>query len=549
MKTARPPIREGFFSNAYQATTSESKLRGQFYTPEGLVELIFGVLELTPDHRVIDPACGDGRFLEGALAAARRRYPSLPAEHWLGRVRGFDIDPEAVAQARQRLRCCVRRLWGAEVLEDRFQVRQADLLHDPALLGAEGPLLLAGNPPYVEAKRLDRATKQDLQRRYPEALSGAPDLYLYFLHVCLARLTAGDQLALVLPNKLLVSANARGLRARLLEQRALRRIWFATQTEAFDGAGVYPIVLFAGGGAGRIETARIDRRPDGGFRLRSAGRLDPSAVRAMPALPLPLPPEDPVLHGALERLMRSGAEARLERVLDIRWAVSFHRAGLREQYTFPERPDRPHARPFLGGGAFSGNGEVSRYRCRWAGWWIDYDEASLAAQGNHVPPAAMFSPPKIVICQNGRTLRAALDESEAILKDTFLCGLPVPGGPLGAQPRALVGLLNSRAVHFFYAHVFFGGHVAGGYLHFLRSFLKDVPAGAWTDTAAAETAELARRRESAPAEEWPVLEEAIEARVSTALGLDAAEVEAIRRWAASDPNWLARERIRTPRPR
>ena len=37
---------------------------------------------------------------------------------------------------------------------------------------------------------------------------GAPDLYLYFVHVCLGWLRGGDTLAFVLPNKLLVNTNA-----------------------------------------------------------------------------------------------------------------------------------------------------------------------------------------------------------------------------------------------------------------------------------------------------------------------------------------------------
>lgn len=535
--------------NAYQAATSTSKLRGQFYTPEGLVELIFRTLDLTPQHQVVDPACGDGRFLAGALAEARRRSPSLPAEHWLDRVRGFDIDPEAVSAARERLRAAVRTLWGTDLPADRFQVTEADLLRDPTLMPPpeREPLILAGNPPYVEAKRLDRPTKAALQARYPEALSGAPDLYLYFLHVCLERLQEGDQLALVLPNKLLVSSNALALRRRLVEGRRLAGVWFATQTAAFEGAGVYPIVLFARPGSDAVEARRILKGGDGEFRSGAAARLDPRLIEATRSRAIPLVPEEPVLRAALERLLGAPAEGSLREALEIRWTVSFHRTGLRERYTFSQRPDRPHARPFIGGGAFSGNGEVARYRCEWAGWWIDYDADALSREGNHVPSADLFRAPKIAICQNGRTLRAAYDESGAVLKDTFLCGVPLPDHPLGRHPRALVGLLNSRAVHFFYAHVFYGGHVAGGYLHFLRSFLEEVPAGAWTDEAAAGTAALVEARERAAEAEWEAREEAIETRVSRALGLSAEEAGAIRAWAEADPNWTARERIRRPR--
>jgi hypothetical protein len=261
-------------------------------------------------------------------------------------------------------------------------------------------------------------------------------------------------------------------------------------------------------------------------------------------------PAAPALQAALSRLLRAREVGRLDDVLDLRWSVSFHRAGLRERYVLPERPEDLWARPFLGGGPFAGNGEVRRYRLDWAGWWIRYDEAALLAEENPLPDPAIFAPPKVVICQNGRTLRAALDERGYALKDTFLCGVLRPGPrPLSRHPRALVGLLCSRAVHFFYSHVFYGGHVGGGYLHFLRSFLVDVPLGEWTEPAAAAAAALVREREQAAGTAAPAaLEEQIEALVAAALGLSPAEQEAVRAWAETEPKRLARERVRATGP-
>jgi hypothetical protein len=252
----------------------------------------------------------------------------------------------------------------------------------------------------------------------------------------------------------------------------------------------------------------------------------------------------------LETLLWHSEEARLRSVLDIRWTVSFHRAGLREQYVLPQRPDGPCARPFIGGGPFSGNGEVTRYQLQWAGWWIRYDAAELQSRKNPLPDLSLFERPKVAICQNGRTLRAAYDDQGFVLKDTFLCGsIREADHPLCRHPRAIVGLLCSRATHFFYAHVFYGGHVNGGYLHFLGSFLVDIPIGTWTEHAADTAAELVRRRETAPsAEEGGALEEQIETLVAEALGLTELEQTAIAEWAAKDSNWQARERVRPPHP-
>jgi hypothetical protein len=553
--------------NYYQGLTTPSKLRGQYYTPDELVAMILDGLHLAPQHRVIDPACGDGSFLRGVVAAVARRFRGADrralAKEWSGRLIGFDVNGAAVAEAREGLREAFGLYLGVDVSEDSLRVYQADVLCYPQLgrllqaVGAprwrEGErLLVIGNPPYVEAKRLPREKKEALKARYPEAVVGAPDLYLYFLHVCLGWLRPADTLAFVLPNKLLVNANAQTIRERLLEKGRLRALWFATQATIFPGTAVYPIVLFAGGRrpghpAG-VEIARITRTPERTISQGEKLTIDAAAYRRTSARAFYPPPETPVLQDALESLLRQAETSRLGDVLDIRWTVSFHRAGLRERYVLPHRPDDLCVRPFIGGGPFSGNGEVTRYRLQWAGWWIRYDAAALQADRNSLPDLSLFERPKVAICQNGRTLRAAYDDQGYVLKDTFLCGsLREIDHPLCRDPRAIVGLLCSRAIHFFYSHVFYGGHVNGGYLHFLRSFLVDIPLGTWSDTAAEALAALVKQREEAgPPRQWEELEEQIEAYVADALGLMGAHQHAIREWAVRDPNWPSRDRVRPP---
>ncbi len=554
--------------NLYQARTTAAKLRGRYYTPPDLVALVMEALPLSPDCLVIDPACGDGSFLCGALAALARRWPDgdrpALARRWAARIVGFDIDPAAVAEARAGVRAAFREAMEVELPEAELRVSQADALAHPCLaellvsLDVSPPLagervLIVGNPPYVEAKRLPRALKAALKARYPDAVEGAPDLYLYFLHACLGWLRPGDRLAFVLPNKLLVNANARRLRERLLGEERLEALWLATQAGVFSGAAVYPIVLFGRGAAGRnqepIAVTRVARTDRNGLVPGHPVAVAPVSYRRTEARAFFPPPERPVLRAALERLLLARDAARLGDLVDLRWSVSFHRAGLRERYVTPDAADSRFARRFLGGGAFSGNGEVSRYRIEWAGWWIDYDETRLRREQNGAPQLALFERPKVVLCQNGRTLRAAYDDQGFVLKDTFLCGVPrEQDHPLRRHPRALFGLLCSRAVHFFYSHVFFGGHVAGGYLHFLRSFLVDVPLGKWTDARASEVAALVKEREVETGHEAAALEEAIEAQVVQALGLSGPEAAAIRAWAAADTNWTARERVRRPAP-
>jgi hypothetical protein len=539
--------------NVFQVASSAEKLRGRYYTPAPLVRLVLERLGLQPGDVVLDPACGDGAFLVEAARMLVGRGDGARA--LAARLLGLEVDPAAAAAARERLRAVLRE-FGAEVGAEELRIRETSALEcgREDLRLPEGRLVVAGNPPYVEAKRLPAAVKSRLRRIHPAAAAGAPDLYLYFLHVCLDWLRREDRLALVLPNKVLVGSNGTALRARLLDERRLRGVDFATRAGLFPGAAVYPIVLYAGAaGAGcdPLDLARVAREQGGIVRLpllpMPAGLYGLTGSRAFfPS------PDDPAGTGspgaALQRMLRSLPGGRLGDVLDVRWAVSVHRRGLRERFVTREPAGLLRARRFLGGGAFSGNGEVRRYRLSWGGWWIDYDGETLRAEGNPLPHEGLFFRPKVVICQNGRTLRAAWDPGRYALKDTFLCGLPraAPHAP-ARRPRALIGLLCSRAVHFYYSHVFHGGHVNDGYLHFLRSFLADVPLGAWTEAAAAEVETLValREQEDAPGEQAR-LEEAIEEHVGAALGLTSAEREAVRAWCEADRNWQRRERVRPP---
>src|SRR5829696_3461078 len=71
------------------------KLLGAWYTPQALVDHVVGLTvraDLNP-VTVLDPACGDGRFLSAVRDAARGHV----------RLTGVDVDPDAVVSARAAL--------------------------------------------------------------------------------------------------------------------------------------------------------------------------------------------------------------------------------------------------------------------------------------------------------------------------------------------------------------------------------------------------------------------------------------------------------------
>ena len=94
---------------AYEEITASTlkAQRGQFFTPENVIRLMVSMLDPGGDSpdladpatwpRILDPACGSGRFLTYALDHVRRRLADqlFPEEHPLLRVHRLDRDPDA----------------------------------------------------------------------------------------------------------------------------------------------------------------------------------------------------------------------------------------------------------------------------------------------------------------------------------------------------------------------------------------------------------------------------------------------------------------------
>lgn len=185
---------------------SEQKRRGAWYTPEALVDLVVNAVvdaDLVArcsgrTLRVVDPACGDGRF----LAAVETRVASLG-----GRVdlTGFDIDATAVSDARVVL--------GSDAL-----VVHADALGDNGPVGHEPFDLVIGNPPYLS--QMAASTTRGRSSRH----GGGPyaDAAAEFLSLGAQIVRAdGGRLAYVLPQSILSVRDAAAVRQRIDSQASM----------------------------------------------------------------------------------------------------------------------------------------------------------------------------------------------------------------------------------------------------------------------------------------------------------------------------------------
>jgi SAM-dependent methyltransferase len=296
---------DGDAHQAQLAVSGRRKALGAYYTPPALVE---GVLDLALEPvlrraatqgadavlglRIVDPACGDGRFLAAAGERLVRALVALGivAEEAGAQVaerclHGVDVDPAAVRLARGTL----RRLGGGARPVAR-RVVAGDALVDPTLLPVGGFDVVVGNPPFLNQLGAATARTAEQARLLRERFGGAVGAYtdpaaaFLLLGVELARPDDGV-VALVQPMSVLSARDAARVRSRLLERGVLHDLWVVGDA-GFDAAVEVCVPVVARGAAeDRSAEApprtRLHRGPD---RSRAADAPTPAGAASWSSL-------------------------------------------------------------------------------------------------------------------------------------------------------------------------------------------------------------------------------------------------------------------------
>ena len=134
---------------------------GQIFTPPAIVECMRGLVRNR--GRVLEPACGDGAFLQ--------HFPD---------ALGIEVDPRHAPP-------------GAEVM-NFFELTEDDLF-----------ATIIGNPPYVRYQDISPGTRR---LAGDTVLDGRANLYLFFIEKCLRLLDAGGELIFITPRDLTKATSA-----------------------------------------------------------------------------------------------------------------------------------------------------------------------------------------------------------------------------------------------------------------------------------------------------------------------------------------------------
>lgn len=166
-----------------------------------------GLQALLSRIRILDPACGSGAFLLGALDELRRLSPAGTSSGRIVAENLFGVDSDPVAVA-----ACRHALWlvasgdGSCPFDISVNVECGDsLLWGGSGSGnAGGPARAGGydivlaNPPYVRHEFIPGGVKSRLQSEFP-GFSARSDLYVYFFGLLERLLRKGGVAAVICP--------------------------------------------------------------------------------------------------------------------------------------------------------------------------------------------------------------------------------------------------------------------------------------------------------------------------------------------------------------
>lgn len=162
---------------------------GQVFTPPAVVEAMCALVRNS--GRVLEPACGDGAFLQ--------HFP---------RALGIEIDP-------------------------RHAPPQARVMDFFALAEREKFATIIGNPPYVRYHDIAPQTRA-LHRR--SVLDGRANLYLLFIEKCLRHLAPGGELIFITPRDFLKATSAAPLNRLLYAAGTITDLIELGDARLFAGA-------------------------------------------------------------------------------------------------------------------------------------------------------------------------------------------------------------------------------------------------------------------------------------------------------------------------
>jgi len=227
-------------------TYDNQKLFGQVYTPRFVVEKILSDIGFDNQNvlgkTILDPSCGDGRFLVVVAEKIIKLSPKEALQENLEKIYGWDIDEKAIAYCLENLNELIKPFeiqvnWNIQVCNSLRKIIEFDTKKFD---------FIVGNPPYIRIQHLEEKERIFIQNFYKFCKSGSTDTYIAFYELCNFLLNENGICGLITPNTFFYNETAKFMRSYFAHKQTLIKITNYADIQLFDNATTYSAITIFG---------------------------------------------------------------------------------------------------------------------------------------------------------------------------------------------------------------------------------------------------------------------------------------------------------------
>lgn len=226
---------------------SHKKLNGVVYTPQWIVEVILDHLNYQKNietKRIIDPACGDGAFLEIIVdrfikSALKNNLSTIKIKELLEQnIYGWDINKKALELCKIKLDNVAYHynikninwnLTNVDSLNKEFAKKYFNFFD-----------FVVGNPPYIRIQNIEKDKRKNIQEGWILCKKGSTDIFLAFFELGIYLLNTDGLLGYITPNTYLKTSAGKDL--RIFIKNKLKTLINFNHYQVFENATTYSLI-------------------------------------------------------------------------------------------------------------------------------------------------------------------------------------------------------------------------------------------------------------------------------------------------------------------
>lgn len=211
----------------FKENETEDKLRGGYYTPIEIARFLSRWVLYAQPKSLLEPSCGDGSFIRALDGFC------------ISNLTVTGVERLGVEAAKARKSAAKLNSLAARVVNADFLLWAQKQLNSGVTFDA-----VTGNPPYIRYQYLDaedQELSEQLFKRFSLAFTKHTNAWVPFVIACIALLSPGGRLAMVIPSELMHVLHAGSLRSFLLQQS--KRVLLIDPNELLFDAALQGTVL------------------------------------------------------------------------------------------------------------------------------------------------------------------------------------------------------------------------------------------------------------------------------------------------------------------